>query len=293
VPNYYGAGVSGSSNLIGGTDPGAGNLISGNRVYGIILHGLGNMVQGNTIGTDLTGTQALGNGSHGVYLETAFSSQIGGPEPGAGNLISGNRGSGVYIILSGFGNLVQGNRIGTDVSGTLPLGNAGDGVHIDNVTDDRGNTIGGEDPGVGNTIAFNGNDGVLIDRSTNYAILGNSIFANGHQGIELLRGGNHDQQAPVLTSATTDGSSTTITGTLSSTPDSTFTIELFANSVNDPSGSGEVFLGSVQVTTDADGNASFTVTFAVALDPGMFLTATATDSAHNTSQFSAGVEVSG
>ena len=97
----------------------------------------------------------------------------------------------------------------------------------------------------------------------------------------------------MLTSATTDGSSTTVSGTLSSTPNSTFTLEFFANSVNDPSGSGEQFLGSVLVTTDADGNASFTVTIAFAIDPGMFLTATATDSAQNTSAFSAGIEVSG
>jgi hypothetical protein len=292
--NWIGVATEGSGlagGLIGGTDPGAGNLISGNRVYGIILHGLGDTVQGNTIGTDLSGTQALGNGSHGVYLETAFRSQIGGTAAGAGNLISGNGGSGVYITAGGTDNFVQGNLIGTDASGTQPLGNAGDGFHaLDN---SGNNTIGGEDPGAGNTIAFNANDGVLIDRSTNYAILGNSIFANGHLGIELLRGGNHDQQAPVLTSATSDGSSTTVTGTLSSTPNSTFTLELFANSVNDPSGSGERFLGSVQVTTDADGNANFTATFAFAVDPGMFLTATATDSAQNTSRFSAGVEVSG
>jgi hypothetical protein len=63
--------------------------------------------------------------------------------------------------------------------------------------------------------------------------------------------------------------------------------------VNDPSGSGERFLGSVQVTTDASGNVGFTVTFDIAIDPGMFLTATATDSANNTSRFSAGIAVTG
>ena len=279
-------GSSMSTTLVGGTQPGAGNLISGNSLYGLISStSLRNVIEGNYIGTDITGTQAVGNGSHGVFFETTFLSQIGGTEPGAGNVISGNGGSGIFMGSSGGDNLVQGNRIGTDVSGSQPLGNAGDGVHVDNVNHPDGNTIGGEDPGAGNTIAFNGNDGVLVDRSTHFAILGNAIFANGNLGIELVRGGNHDQAAPVITSATTDGTSITVTGTLSSAPNSTFTLEFFASSPGDPSGA-EQFLGSVVVTTDADGNASFTVTFVVAIDPGWFLTATATDAANNTSRFS-------
>jgi titin len=286
-------GSSMSTTLVGGTEAGAGNLISGNSLYGLISSTSGrNVIQGNYIGTDVTGTQAVGNGSHGVFFETTFLSQIGGTEPGAGNLISGNGGSGIFMSSSGGDNLVQGNRIGTDVSGTQPLGNARDGVHVDSVNHPDGNTIGGEDTGAGNTIAFNGNDGVLVDRSTHFAILGNSIFANGNLGIELVRGGNHDQAAPVLTSATTDGTSTTVTGTLTSTPNTTFTLELFANRPGEPS-SGEQFLGTVVVTTDAEGNASFTVTFAIAIDPGWLLTATATDPNNNTSPFSAGVEVTG
>jgi titin len=291
--NRIGVALEGSSlasTLIGGTEAGAGNLISGNRLYGIIGHGLRNVIQGNTIGTDVTGTQALGNGSHGVFLETAFLYLVGGTEAGAGNLISGNGGSGVFIGSSGSGNLVQGNRIGTDVTGTRPLGNAGDGVHVLDVNSGN-NTVGGEEPGAGNTIAFNGNDGVLVDRSSHLAILGNAIFANGHLGIELVRDGNHNQAAPVLTSATTDGTGTTVAGTLTSTPGTTFTLEFFVASANDPSDSGERFLGSVQVTTDADGHARFTMTFDAATGPGSFLTATATDAANNTSPFSDPVEV--
>jgi hypothetical protein len=280
-----------SNNTIGGTAAGAGNLISGNGSHGVeVIFGTGNVVQGNRIGTDASGSQPLGNGGHGLLIEGGSSTLIGGQTVGAGNLISANQGSGVVLAGPGHGNLVQGNFIGTDDSGTAALGNAGDGVHI---SGSNNHVIGGEASGAGNTIAFNGGDGVLVDGGSGNAILGNAIFANGGMGIELLHGGNLDQPAPVLTAATSDGSSTTVSGTLSSTPNSTFTIELFANSVNDPSGSGERFLGSVQVTTDADGNASFTVTFAFAVDPGMFLTATATDSAHNTSRFSAGIEVSG
>jgi hypothetical protein len=277
---------TGSNNRIGGTTASERNLISGNGGVGVTIYQLasGNVVQGNYIGTDVTGAAALGN-VVGLSIEGS-NNLVGGATVEARNLISGNE----YGVV-GFGgssNQVQGNYIGTDVTGAQALGNGHDGVHI-NI--DNNDTIGGEAPGTGNTIAFNGGDGVLVDRGTGNALLGNAIFANGNLGIELLHGGNHNQAPPVLTSATTDGISTTVTGTLSSTPNTTFTLEFFANSVNDPSGSGEQFLGSVVVTTDADGNASFTVTFAVAIDPGMFLTATATDSANNTSRFSAGVEV--
>jgi hypothetical protein len=280
----------GSNNSIGGPGAGFGNLISGNLLEGVKIESGAGTIQGNLIGTDVTGTRALGN-RIGVLLsgERARNNHIGGTTAGLGNLISGNCEDGLQVdsVVTG-GTVVQGNLIGTDVTGTGALGNGGNGVVI------RGgatNAIGGRTAGAGNTIAFNGGDGVLVDGGIRNAILGNAIFANGNHGIELVNGGNHDQAAPVLTSATTDGSSTTVSGTLSSTPNSTFTLELFANRVNDPSGSGEQFLGSVQVTTDADGNASFTVTFAVAIPPGMFLTATATDAANNSSPFSAGVEV--
>jgi hypothetical protein len=276
---------TGSNNLIGGTTASERNLVSGNGGVGVGIYQLasGNVVQGNYIGTDVTGTAALGN-DVGLSIEGS-NNLVGGTTVAARNLISGNR----YAVI-GFGgssNQVQGNYIGTDVSGTQALGNARDGVHINN---DNNDTIGGEAPGAANTIAFNGGDGVRVDKGTGDAILGNAIFANGNLGIELLHGGNHNQAAPVLTSATADGTSTTVTGALTSTPNTTFTLEFFANSVNDPSGSGEQFLGSVVVTTDAGGNASFTVTFATAVAPGSFLTATATDAANNTSQFSGGVQ---
>jgi hypothetical protein len=286
--------TAGADNVIGGTEAGAGNLISGNRSTGVAVldNQIGNVIQGNLIGTDATGTLPLGNGFRGVYLSGSSNNLIGGTEPGAGNVISANAWYGIYIgSYSGGndGNLVQGNLIGTDVSGTQPLGNGHDGVHIYR---DSNNTIGGEAPGAGNTIAFNGGDGVLVDQGTGNALLGNALFANVHLGIELLNGANHRQVAPVITSATTDGTSTTVSGTLTSTPNTTFTLEIFANHPADPSGlEGELFLGSVLVTTDADGNASFTVTFATAIDPGWFLSALATDNANNTSAFSAPMEV--
>jgi titin len=292
LANREGVIVFGSGpNQIGGTEPGAGNLISGSRFNGINSFINGTVIQGNMIGTDVTGTLALPNGLHGIQISGGSNDLVGGTETGAGNLISGNARNGILIssVFASGADVVQGNRIGTDVTGTQALGNGGDGVHLERTNN---NTVGGEAPGAGNIIAFNGNDGVLVDQGTGNAILGNAIFANANLGIELVRGGNHNQEAPVITSATTDGTSTTVTGTLSSAPNSTFTLEFFATNPSDPSGA-EQFLGSVVVTTDADGNASFTVTIAVAIDPGWFLTATATDAENNTSRFSDPVELTG
>src|SRR5262249_40685077 len=128
--------VPGNFNSIGGAAPGAGNLISGFALFGMRLDGHDNFVQGNRIGTDGTGTKGLGNRAGVVF--GGFNNTIGGLTPGAGNLISGNRGVG----LSGGGltNLVQGNFIGTDVTGTLALGNGG-GIEA------SGGMIGGTEPG--------------------------------------------------------------------------------------------------------------------------------------------------
>lgn len=120
--------VSGNNNVIGGTSPNARNLISGNMgsVAGVEINTSGagnNQVLGNYIGTDVSGTLAVPN-STGVSAtsgSTAAPTVIGGTTPGAGNLISGNATLGVYAAYS----LVQGNLIGTDVTGTRGSGTAG------------------------------------------------------------------------------------------------------------------------------------------------------------------------
>jgi titin len=244
------------------------------------------VVEGNYIGTDVTGTQALGN--HDGILVYNNPSVIGGTDAGAGNVISGNRNDGIF--LSSPASLVQGNYIGTDFTGANALGNAMDGVFVNSFY----NLIGGTVPGAGNTIAFNGRDGVRINSGTGNGIRGNVIM--GHDtglGIELIGRSNNNQAFPVLASAVSDGSSTTITGSLTSAPSTTFIIEFFANTVCNPSGygEGERFLDSTTVATDANVDASFTFTVAIAVDPGQFIAATATDPANNTSAFSLCVEV--
>jgi titin len=278
---------------------GAGNLISGNTFDGIALFGSGNLVQGDLIGTDITGTQALGNGHDGVFVGTgANTNTIGGTVAGAGNLIAANGGSGVVIsAITGVliqSNLIEGNFIGTDASGTINLGNAADGVTIQGA-DASNNTIGGTAAGAGNTIAFNGHDGVLVDTGTGNAVLSDLIFANGNLGIELINNGNNNQAAPMLTAAISDGTNTVIQGVLQSTPNTTFTVQLFADASADPSGlaEGQQLLGTVTVTTDASGFAAFTVTVPEAVPAGQVITATATDADNNTSEFSVPVTVMG
>jgi hypothetical protein len=276
---------------IGGTADGAGNVISGNAADGITVAGSRTVIQGNYIGTDVTGTQAVPNGSSGVQMASGSSNNtIGGTANGAGNVISGNAADGIYIQgPSTTAIVVQGNQIGTDITGTLALGNGGNGVTVTGGAHD--NTIGGAAPRATNVIAFNGGDGVLVDGGTSNAIRLNSIFANGGLGIDLVNGGNHNEPAPVITSATSGGGITMIQGTLQAAPNSTFTLDLFANSDGD--GQGERFLGSITVTTDASGHAVFTVIFAVDVLPGESITATATDANGNTSRFSQGVLVTG
>src|SRR5207302_8446321 len=140
---------------------------------------------------------------------------VGGSEPGAGKVVSGTRSDGIRI-RSRSGNVTQGNSIGTDFSGTLPLGNGGNGVAV---PADSGfplasdNLIGGTAPAAGNRIAFNGRDGILVNRGPRNAIRQNAIFANGGLGIELTNGGNRMQPAPVLMTATSGGGTILIQGT--------------------------------------------------------------------------------
>jgi Calx-beta domain-containing protein/beta-propeller repeat-containing protein/carboxypeptidase family protein len=137
-------------NLIGGTAAGAGNLISGNQGGGIITNGNSTRIQGNLIGTDVTGTKKIPN-TTGISAN-GQNILIGGVTAGARNVISGNSSEGVNI--RGTGSKVQGNYIGTDITGTLALGNSANGVSAV-----EGALIGGTEPGARNIISANGSFG--------------------------------------------------------------------------------------------------------------------------------------
>ena len=139
------------------------------------------------------------------------------------------------------------------------------------------------------------------DSTTGNAILQNAIFANAKLGIDLGNDGvtldtsggphagpNNLQNFPVLTSAFAAAGTTTLAGALNSTPNTTFTVQFFASASPDPTGFGEgqQFLGQTSVTTDGGGNVSFSVPLTTPSLVGNLFTATATDPAGNTSEFS-------
>jgi len=299
--------VDSGDNTIGGTAAGAGNVISDNGAGGIFatseIFG-DNLIEGNRIGTDITGTVAMGNGGDGINLIDEFSNTIGGTTAAAANVISANAGDAIaFGDVFASGNLVEGNFIGTDITGTKDFGNEGDGVDVQV----SNNTIGGTVRGAGNIIAYNAGAGVaVVDNSTGVSILSNSIYANLNLGINFnnqgvvpnhpggpIPGPNNYQNFPVLKSAVSSGGKVTIAGTLNSAASTNYLIQFFSSVTPDPTGygQGQTYLGQITVTTDANGNASFTAKFSASVPAGEFVSATATDPSGDTSEFAQDVTV--
>ena len=306
-------------NLIGTAEPNGGNLISANGSSAVYLAGAlatGNRLRGNFIGTDAAGLSSLGNAGGGIFLYGAPTNFIGGAEPGAGNLISGNG----FLSLSipgnvavsigdagANGNVLLGNFIGTQINGQTPLPNRWHGIEFLNTA--SGNIVGGTAPGAANRIAFAqtaGYDGARVrDGSVGNVIRGNAIFGNAELGIDLSANGvsandigdadgfaNNLQNFPLFTVAG-GRYRTVIAGTLNSSAAAFFTVDFYGNEVAGPLGygQGQRYIGSLNVNTDGAGNASFAVTFTNAVSVGGFISATATDGAGNTSEFSAAAPV--
>ena len=105
VPNAIGVNVAqaATNTTIGGTAPGAGNIILFNSNYGVSIsdQSTGSLVQGNTL---------FANGIHGISISRASNNTVGGLAPGAGNTITGNGSDGV-LVDTGTGNLIEGNSI--------------------------------------------------------------------------------------------------------------------------------------------------------------------------------------
>jgi hypothetical protein len=268
------------------------NSFSGN---GIEIAPLANnsLIAANHIGVDPTGTTGRPNGGNGI-LVLSFNNQIGGTTASERNIISSNTANGIQLSSS---NRLLGNFIGTAINGTSPLGNAQHGIFI---SDGGENKIGGTATGEANIIAFNLLDGVYVQEGTRNLIRGNSIRSNGGLGIDLgladgvspndagdtdIDGGNLVQNFPVISLIQQGG--TNVQGTFNSTANSLFTLDFYSSANADPTnhGEGQSYLGSTVVATDASGNATFNVTFPTP-PPGQFISATATDQAGNTSEFS-------
>ncbi len=117
-----------SHNVVGGIAEEASNVISGNSGAGILISDKGTMnnrVEGNLIGTDVTGGHPLANAAGIAIVKGASNNTVGRTDPSAGNVISGNSGAGIAISDAGtMNNEVEGNFIGTDVTGEKSLANS-------------------------------------------------------------------------------------------------------------------------------------------------------------------------
>jgi uncharacterized repeat protein (TIGR01451 family) len=284
------------------------NVIAGNAGAGIAVSAgaSGTLIENNAIGVASNSTLILGNGGDGILLDHALLTTIGGIVIHDGNLIGGNATNGIET-LDGTTSLVQGNLIGTDATQTRNLGNRANGIQLASSS----NTIGGTTPATANVIDNNGagqiGSGVqLVGNVNQNTILSNSIFGNAGLGINLgdgptpnhapgTPGPNNYQNYPTLSSAQSNGTGTTVTGSLFSIPSTTFALQFFANSVAGPGGfgQGQTLIGSSTVTTDLNGNVNFTVPLPAGVAPGEWISATATDPSGNSSEFSADIQVKG
>lgn len=299
---FAGVAIIGATNItIGGPGAGAGNLLSastGGGGSGVSINGgSGHLIQGNFIGTDVSGQYALGNYFDGIFMLGVANVQI------RGNQIVNNGGNGITLQATD-GSFIEGNRIGTDASGLRVMGNALAGVAIDGNT----NRVGGLTAGAPNLIQFNGGAGVAVTFGERNEISGNLIYDNDGLGIDLgFLGGvtpndegdtdtgpNRLQNFPILSSALSAYSATTVQGSLNSAAAAGFRLEFFASPPWDIAGlsEGQIFLGATSMTTDPAGNTPFLATLPVATPSGYRVTATATDALGNTSEFSAAVPVS-
>ncbi|MFL6519998.1 MAG: hypothetical protein ACJ8NS_07240 [Chthoniobacterales bacterium] len=281
--NLFGIEISGgNNNTVGGTTAGARNVVGFNG-DGITLDNgaQSNTVQGNFCGVGADGVTPAANLLHGISLRSSngFGAPLGAAqsnEPGVSfNLIGGT--------TAGAGNLVEFNGTG----GIAIFGNPVSKSGQPNV----GNPI------EGNSIFENGRSStglIGIDLTNGFVYpKDDGVTANDSKGHGAPSDPNNFQNFPVLTAASSTASTTNITGTLSSAPNSSFRLEFYANDT-DPLGrppEGQTFIGFTNVTTDANGDASFSVSLNVPVTNGRIITATATDSIGNTSEFSAGIVV--
>jgi hypothetical protein len=197
VANAIGVDIEGPNNTLGGTIPGAGNLISGNSTDGVQIGSFsnGDLLENNLIGTGLTGNTALGNGGNGITI-SGNNATIGGTTLAAGNAISGNGANGVQIAAGAFRVQIEGDYIGINAAGTSALANGTNGVEVAGVN----NTIGGTVAGAGNVISGNTSCGILIDGgASGVAVQGNRIgtnaagtgaVGNASAGVEVVGSNN-------------------------------------------------------------------------------------------------------
>jgi titin len=291
---FGGININGKSNLIGGTLPAMRNIISGNGGSGVSFFGLGttdNRVEGNFIGLNPSGTEAIPNLYAGVSIGFGAQSNIVGGGIGTRNFISGNSVYGISIIdTNTSGNLIQGNTIGLDSANGAAVPNGFDGVLIANA---QSNQIGGLAPGVGNIIAGNSNYAVISfgASATNNSIRANSIFAIGFEGIRFFDKGNRSIGAPNLSSANLT-TNLNVFGHVTLGANSSVELDFYASPFSPVSTQGKTYLGTRSISSDIGGTTDFSFALNALVSAEQIITATVTDSDGNTSPFSDGVEIS-
>ena len=298
--NGLGIGVIGSSDMIGGTAPAARDVVSGNEI-GVAIASLsiggtslltpeaGSTVQGDLIGTNATGTGNLGNSVIGIAL-AGSGNIVGGASPGQANTIAFNGEVGSVLNI-GVGVVV----IGLSPSASLPISvqSTGNLISGNSIHDNHNMGIGLLDIPTSSVLPFFTTTTAGIPSAVanflstvNLGVVPNAQTPSG-------AGPNNLQNFPVIASAVTEGGATTVQGTLQSTPNTAYQVQVFS----DPApgalgyGEGQVYLGQTSVTTGANGLATFSFTSSTGVPVGQVIAATAIDPSGNTSEFSKAVTV--
>ena len=274
------------------------NVIGANGSAGIAFaNGSdGNEITGNHIGLDRNGQQDRGNQDDGIVLDGSHNNTIGGSSAGLGNTISGNGLNGIRLIASN-NTTIRNNLIGRSADGSTIISNDADGITVNN--SDNSDIV-------KNMIKSNAANGIAVrSQSQQNRISQNSMANNSGLGIDLNEdgitandappdsdtGGNDLQNYPVLQVAAMD---LVVVGRLESAFSASYTLEFFRAASCQGTGEteGEEYLGSYVTATDGSGVIDFVAALGADVNVGDFIVATATDTAGNTSEFSACIQVS-
>jgi len=305
--NQNGVEAESDNNVIG--QAGGRNVISGNSNVGVFIDGASNNhVKGNYIGTNADGDASVPNANAGVQI-LAGNTPASSNEVGAGNVVSGNDGPGILInsIQPGAasGNTVLGSLIGTAADGKTPLGNTGPGVFFAPGGNAGGNVVGADIAGSDeNTIAYNAKGIVVANGNVHNRTAINSIHDNSGPGIDLNddgptpndtddadAGANDLLNTPVLANASRDASGHVhVDVSYDGAPGAQqYILNFYASPSCDGTGFGEgaTWLGSrSEISASVTGDFSDSAVPLGYAAPGSSITATATDSLGNTSEFS-------
>ena len=277
-----------SGTIVEGNGQGS-QVISGNLV-GVEIDGstsTQNLVEGNLIGTDKSGTADRGNSNEGILIEGAAGNTVGGTTAAARNVISANQ-WGIRIDgPTATGNLIEGNDVGTDITGTLPW--ATRSTASSSAMTPRTTRSAARAAARGIRSLSTWRPGSSSQSGTGDSILSNSIFSNGQQGIALARRATIRRALRRSPGRPAGAREATSKGRSPALPNTSFLIQFFSSLVPDPSGfgQGQTFLGSTIVTTDAGGSATINFNLASGLAIGTWVTVTATnETTGDTSGFS-------